>query len=40
MPTRTGTVARHIIDTLHESGVERIYGVPGDSLNGALPGSW
>lgn len=34
MPTRTGTVARHIIDTLHESGVERIYGVPGDSLNG------
>lgn len=34
MPARTGTVARHIIDTLHESGVQRVYGVPGDSLNG------
>lgn len=28
------TVARHIIDTLGESGVRRVYGVPGDSLNG------
>lgn len=33
MPTRT-TVARHIIDTLHASGVQRVYGLPGDSLNG------
>ena len=28
------TVARHIIDTLHASGVRRVYGLPGDSLNG------
>lgn len=28
------TMARHIIDTLHASGVQRIYGIPGDSLNG------
>lgn len=28
------TVARHIIDTLAISGVRRVYGVPGDSLNG------
>ena len=34
MPARTSTVARHIIDTLAESGVGRVYGVPGDSLNG------
>ena len=34
MATRTDTVARHIIDTLHDSGVQRVYGVPGDSLNG------
>lgn len=33
MPTRS-TVARHIIDTLHASGVQRVYGLPGDSLNG------
>ena len=32
MPTRS-TVARHIIDTLHASGVDRVYGLPGDSLN-------
>lgn len=34
MAARTSTVARHIIDTLADSGVKRIYGVPGDSLNG------
>ncbi|WP_010539817.1 ubiquinone-dependent pyruvate dehydrogenase [Dietzia alimentaria] len=34
MTARTATVARHIIDTLAESGVSRVYGVPGDSLNG------
>ncbi|KUG58896.1 ubiquinone-dependent pyruvate dehydrogenase [Nesterenkonia jeotgali] len=28
------TVARNIVDTLHASGVERIYGISGDSLNG------
>ena len=28
------TVARNIVDTLHASGVQRIYGIPGDSLNG------
>lgn len=32
MATRS-TVARHIIDTLHASGVRRVYGLPGDSLN-------
>ncbi|MDV8002006.1 ubiquinone-dependent pyruvate dehydrogenase [Rhodococcus sp. IEGM 1408] len=34
MTARTSTVARHILDTLRESGVRRVYGVPGDSLNG------
>ena len=33
MATR-GTVAKHIIDTLQASGVHRVYGLPGDSLNG------
>ncbi|WP_309132905.1 ubiquinone-dependent pyruvate dehydrogenase [Brevibacterium sp.] len=28
------TVARNIVDTLVASGVERVYGIPGDSLNG------
>ena len=28
------TVARNIVETLHASGVRRIYGVSGDSLNG------
>lgn len=28
------TAARHIVDTLHASGVQRVYGIPGDSLNG------
>lgn len=28
------TVARTIVDTLHASGVKRVYGIPGDSLNG------
>ncbi|MGO1522277.1 MAG: thiamine pyrophosphate-binding protein, partial [Nesterenkonia sp.] len=28
------TVARSIVDTLHASGVKRVYGIPGDSLNG------
>lgn len=28
------TVARNIVDTLHASGVQRVYGIPGDSLNG------
>ncbi|OSM42691.1 ubiquinone-dependent pyruvate dehydrogenase [Nesterenkonia sp. PF2B19] len=28
------TSARHIVDTLHASGVQRVYGIPGDSLNG------
>ncbi len=28
------TVARNIVDTLVESGVKRVYGIPGDSLNG------
>lgn len=31
---RRTTVAKHIIETLHASGVQRIYGLPGDSLNG------
>lgn len=34
------TAARNIVETLHASGVQRIYGVSGDSLNGlteALP---
>lgn len=28
------TVAKNIVDTLVASGVQRVYGVPGDSLNG------
>src|SRR5438552_8919435 len=28
------TVAELLVDVLAEAGVERIYGVPGDSLNG------
>lgn len=28
------TVAQHIIAALEASGVHRVYGVPGDSLNG------
>ncbi|GAA1862191.1 ubiquinone-dependent pyruvate dehydrogenase [Brevibacterium marinum] len=28
------TVARNIVDTLVASGVKRVYGIPGDSLNG------
>jgi pyruvate dehydrogenase (quinone) len=28
------TVADHVIDTLKVSGVQRVYGLPGDSLNG------
>ncbi|HLS93464.1 MAG TPA: thiamine pyrophosphate-binding protein, partial [Microbacterium sp.] len=28
------TVARNIVETLHASGVRRVYGIPGDSLNG------
>ncbi|GAA4282923.1 ubiquinone-dependent pyruvate dehydrogenase [Brevibacterium daeguense] len=28
------TVARNIVDTLAASGVKRVYGLPGDSLNG------
>jgi pyruvate dehydrogenase (quinone) len=28
------TVAAHLIDTLSRSGVRRVYGLPGDSLNG------
>ncbi|WP_027020121.1 ubiquinone-dependent pyruvate dehydrogenase [Corynebacterium sputi] len=28
------TVAKHIVDTLAASGVNRVYGLPGDSLNG------
>ena len=28
------TVARNIVDTLVASGVQRVYGIPGDSLNG------
>ena len=28
------TVARNIVDTLHASGVQRMYGIAGDSLNG------
>src|SRR5699024_7635988 len=28
------TVARNIVDTLVASGGERVYGIPGDSLNG------
>ena len=27
-------VAQNIVETLHASGVRRMYGVPGDSLNG------
>ena len=36
------TVAKNMVDTLAASGVERVYGIPGDSLNGftdALRGS-
>ncbi|MCW3156494.1 ubiquinone-dependent pyruvate dehydrogenase [Micropruina sonneratiae] len=36
------TVAKNIVDTLAASGVQRVYGIPGDSLNGftdALRGS-
>lgn len=28
------TVAQNIVDTLAENGVQRVYGIPGDSLNG------
>ena len=28
------TVAALLVDVLAQAGVERIYGVPGDSLNG------
>lgn len=28
------TVAQNIVDTLEANGVERVYGIPGDSLNG------
>jgi len=28
------TVARHVVDALKRSGVSRVYGLPGDSLNG------
>lgn len=28
------TFADHLIDTLKLSGVRRVYGLPGDSLNG------
>ncbi len=28
------TVAKNIVETLHASGVRRVYGIPGDSLNG------
>ena len=28
------TVAGNIVDTLVASGVKRVYGIPGDSLNG------
>ncbi|MGI6877790.1 ubiquinone-dependent pyruvate dehydrogenase [Microbacterium sp. gxy059] len=28
------TVAHNIVETLHRSGVRRVYGIPGDSLNG------
>src|SRR5690242_19978553 len=36
------TVAKNIVDTLVATGVKRVYGIPGDSLNGftdALRGS-
>ncbi len=29
-----GTIAQHIVATLAANGVERVYGIPGDSLNG------
>lgn len=29
-----GTVADHLIATLQRSGIDRVYGLPGDSLNG------
>ena len=29
-----GTIAANIVDTLKASGVKRVYGLPGDSLNG------
>jgi pyruvate dehydrogenase (quinone) len=28
------TVADHVIATLRVSGIQRVYGLPGDSLNG------
>ena len=31
---RMATVAEHIVATLKTNGVERVYGLPGDSLNG------
>lgn len=31
---RMVTVARNMVETLRESGVKRVYGIPGDSLNG------
>jgi len=31
---RVATVADHVINTLRASGVRRVYGLPGDSLNG------
>ena len=32
--TPMATVAEHIITALKVSGVQRVYGLPGDSLNG------
>lgn len=28
------TIADHVVATLHASGIQRVYGLPGDSLNG------
>jgi pyruvate dehydrogenase (quinone) len=28
------TIAEGIVETLHAAGVRRVYGIPGDSLNG------
>jgi thiamine pyrophosphate-dependent acetolactate synthase large subunit-like protein len=32
------TVSDHILSRLHEWGVPRVYGYPGDGLNGLMDG--
>src|SRR5215208_7892951 len=35
-PSMTSTVGAHVLARLHEHGVKRIYGYPGDGINGLL----